>query len=71
MITGYELAKVYTITNAQFLFVYTNRKTMTRDRAMNTRVYPNVSGLGRNEINNNDNKHSLRSNTKGYGAKTQ
>jgi hypothetical protein len=34
------------------------------------RVYPKVSGLSHNEINNN-NKHSLRSNTKGYGGKTQ
>jgi hypothetical protein len=31
-------------------------------------VYPKVSGLSHNEINNN--KHSLRSNTKGYGGKT-
>jgi hypothetical protein len=30
-------------------------------------VYPKVSGLRHNEINNN-NKHSLRSNTKGYGG---
>jgi hypothetical protein len=28
-----------------------------------------VSGLSHNEINNN-NKHSLRSNTKGYGSET-
>jgi hypothetical protein len=37
-----------------------------------TRVYPKVSGLCHNEINNNNNnnKHSLRSNTKGYGGKT-
>jgi hypothetical protein len=33
-----------------------------------TRVYPKVSGLCHNEINNN-NKHSLRTNTKGYGGK--
>jgi hypothetical protein len=33
-----------------------------------TRVYPKVSGLSHNEINNN--KHSLRSNTKSYGGKT-
>jgi hypothetical protein len=33
-----------------------------------TRVHPNVSELSHNEINNN-NKHSLRSNTKGYGGK--
>jgi hypothetical protein len=33
-----------------------------------TRVYPKVSGLNHNEINNN--KHSLRSNTMGYGGKT-
>jgi hypothetical protein len=32
-------------------------------------VYPKVSGLSHNEINNND-KHLLRSNTKGYGCKT-
>jgi hypothetical protein len=38
------------------------------------RMYPKVSGLNHNEINNNNNnnnnKHSLRSNTKGYGGKT-
>jgi len=33
-----------------------------------TSKYPKVSGLSHNEINNN--KHSLRSNTKGYGGKT-
>jgi hypothetical protein len=32
-------------------------------------MYPKVSGLSHNEINTN-NKHSLRSNTKGYGGKT-
>jgi hypothetical protein len=36
-----------------------------------TRVYPKVSGLSHNEINNKkNNKHSLRSKTKGYGGKT-
>jgi hypothetical protein len=36
-----------------------------------TRVYPKVSGLSRNEINkSNNNKHSLKSDTKGYGGKT-
>jgi hypothetical protein len=38
------------------------------------RVYPKVSGLSHNEINNNNNnnnnKHPLRSNTRGYGGKT-
>jgi hypothetical protein len=35
-----------------------------------TRVYPKVSWLDDNEINNNNNnKHSLRSNKKGYGGK--
>jgi hypothetical protein len=33
-------------------------------------VYPKVSGLSHNEINNKNNKHSLRNNTKGYGGKT-
>jgi hypothetical protein len=33
-----------------------------------SRVNPEVSGLNRDEINNN--KHSLRSNTKDYGGKT-
>jgi hypothetical protein len=33
-----------------------------------TKVYPKVSGLSHDEINNN--KHSLRSNTKCYGGKT-
>jgi hypothetical protein len=37
---------------------------------LHTSVYPKVSGLSHNEINNN-NKHSLRSNTKGYGCKTR
>jgi hypothetical protein len=38
----------------------------------NTMVYPKVSGLSHNEINNNNNnnKQSLRGNTKGYGCKT-
>jgi hypothetical protein len=31
-------------------------------------MYPKVSGLSDNEINNN-NKHLLRSNIKGYGGK--
>jgi hypothetical protein len=31
-------------------------------------VYPKVSGLSRNEVNNK-NKHSLRSNIKSYGGK--
>jgi len=35
-----------------------------------TKVYPKVSGLSHNEINNNNNKHSMRTNTKGYGRKT-
>jgi hypothetical protein len=34
-----------------------------------TSVYPKVSGLSHDEINNN-NKNSLRSNTKGCGGKT-
>jgi hypothetical protein len=39
-------------------------------------VYPKVSGLSHNEINNNNNNnnnnnHSLWSNTKGYGGKTR
>jgi hypothetical protein len=38
-------------------------------RHRTTREYPKVSGLSHNEINNN-NKHSLRSNIKGYGGKT-
>jgi hypothetical protein len=37
---------------------------------INTRVYPKVSGLSHNEINSSSNKHSLRSNIKGYGGKT-
>jgi hypothetical protein len=36
---------------------------------MYTRVYLNFPDWVDNEINNN-NKHSLRSNTKGYGGKT-
>jgi hypothetical protein len=34
-------------------------------------VYPKVSGLSRNEIHAHNNKHSLRSNTKGYGGKSR
>jgi small GTP-binding protein len=35
------------------------------------RMYPKVSGLSLNEINNNSkSRHSLRSNTKAYGDKT-
>jgi hypothetical protein len=35
------------------------------------RVYPKVSGLSHNEINNNNNnKHLLKSNTKACGGKT-
>jgi hypothetical protein len=33
-------------------------------------VYPKVSGLSHKELFYNNNKHSLRSNTKGYGGKT-
>jgi hypothetical protein len=33
-------------------------------------VYPEVSGLSHNEINNKNSRHSLRNNTKGYGGKT-
>jgi hypothetical protein len=38
-------------------------------------MYPKVSGLSHNEINNSDKKkkkkkHLLRSNMKGYGGKT-
>jgi len=36
----------------------------------NTKVYPKVSGLGYNEITNNNNEHSLASKTKGYGVKS-
>jgi hypothetical protein len=34
------------------------------------RVYPKVSGLSCNKIYAYNNKHSLRSNAKGYGGKT-
>jgi hypothetical protein len=43
----------------------THTHTHTHARA---RVYPKVSVLSHNEINNN--KHSLRNNTNGYGGKT-
>jgi len=36
-----------------------------------TRVYPKVSRLRHNEVYAYKNKHSLRSNTKGYGDKTR
>jgi hypothetical protein len=45
------------------------REVLSTDRASYTRVYPKVSWLNYNEINNK-NKHSLRSNTKGYSCKT-
>jgi hypothetical protein len=45
------------------IYMHTHTHTYTQ-----TRVYPKVSGLSHNEVNNN--KHSLRSNTKGYGGKT-
>jgi hypothetical protein len=35
-----------------------------------TRVYPKVSGLSHNEIYAYNNKHLLRSNTKGCGGET-
>jgi hypothetical protein len=35
-----------------------------------TRMYPKFQDWIDNEINNNSNEHSLRSNTKGYGGKT-
>jgi len=35
-----------------------------------TMVYPKVSGLSHYQMNNN-NKHSLRNNAKGYGGKTR
>jgi hypothetical protein len=35
-----------------------------------TRVYPKVPGLSHKEINNDNNKHSSRSNTNDYGGKT-
>jgi hypothetical protein len=35
-----------------------------------TRVYPKVSGLSHNEICVYNNKHSLRSNARGYGCRT-
>jgi hypothetical protein len=35
-----------------------------------TRVYTKVSGLSRNEIYAYNNKHSSRSDTKGYGGRT-
>jgi hypothetical protein len=38
-----------------------------RRQSVDIRVYPKVSGLSHNELNNN--KHLLRSNTKGYGGK--
>jgi hypothetical protein len=39
------------------------------DPKIHTRVHSKVFGMSHNEINNN-NKHSLRSNTNGYGGKT-
>jgi hypothetical protein len=42
----------------------------THMTALLLRVYPKVSGLSHKEINNKNNKHLSRSNTKGYGGKT-
>jgi hypothetical protein len=50
-------------TRKAMTFIFLSNKIIHR----NTRVYPKVSGLGHNEINNN---HSMRSNAKGYGSKT-
>jgi hypothetical protein len=46
------------------------RRGAVNERKLSTRVYPNVSGLSRNEIYAYNNKHSLRSNTKSYGGKS-
>jgi hypothetical protein len=35
------------------------------------KLYPKVSGLNPNKINNSNSKHSLEYNTKGYGGKTR
>jgi hypothetical protein len=43
---------------------------MAYEYGVRTKVYPNASGLSCNEIYAYNNKHSLRSNTKGYGGKT-
>jgi hypothetical protein len=45
------------------------QSSVTQPLHLVTRVYPKVSGLS-HPNNNNNNKHSLRSNTKGYGGKT-
>jgi hypothetical protein len=45
-------------------------KKFVEQPAEHTRIYPKVSGLSRNEIYAYNNKHSSRSNTKGYGGKT-
>jgi hypothetical protein len=47
--------------------IFRGRKTIFSEE---TRVYPKVSGLSHNEVKNNNNKQSLRSNAKGYGGKT-
>jgi hypothetical protein len=51
-----------------YIIVFTLKLTHSQ-LSIFTRVYPKVSGLSRNEINKKK-KHSLRSNTKGYGGKT-
>jgi hypothetical protein len=38
---------------------------------LHTGAYPKVSGLSHNKRYTYNNKHSLRSNTKGYGGKTR
>jgi hypothetical protein len=48
----------------------TDEKNKDTEGERNTRVYPKVSGLSHDEIHAYNNKHSLRSNTKGYSGKT-
>jgi hypothetical protein len=58
----YTYTCIYT---CAYMYVY---KYLVCAHYVYMRVYPKVSGLSHNEINNNY-KHSLRSNIKGYGGK--
>jgi len=58
--------QLVSITEMRFI----EKVTISNVRSLHTRVYPKVSGLSHKEINKNNNKHSLRSDTKGHSGKT-
>jgi hypothetical protein len=61
------------IKKASYLFLNRLKASCRLEARMlgvNTIEYPKVSGLSHNEIYAYNNKHSLRTNTKGYGGRT-